>query len=354
MIIKNLSLTNFRNHKKLSLDFNPQINLILGPNTSGKSNILEVIYFLATGTFIKAEFDKEVISYDEEFFRIDSELNRSGEDIKLAVSGELAKDTDRTVKIFEVNGVKKVKNKFLGNLFAVLFTPESLELVTDSPSLRRNYLDFTLSQVDAKYRVYKGLYEKVVRSRNKILERIREKSISQIQLEYWNMKILEYGLYIQETRDHFFRFVNKSLPKAAQNLGLADLEISYIKNALSRERLAEYHIKDVQAGSTLTGPHRDDFEFLYKKRSLKSFGSRGEQRAATVSLKICELNFIREIFKENPVLLLDDIFSELDAKHREAIINICNSQQTIITSADENLVPRSLREKAKIFSLKSN
>jgi len=351
MFIKELTLTNFRNHKKATFNFSKGVNLILGPNTSGKSNVLEVLYFLATGSFIKASLDGDIIAYNESFCRIDAVVNKKEDTVSLSSAVVYVEETDKTTKTYEVNKIKRAKNKFLGNFYAVLFTPESLELVTDSPSIRREYMDFVLSQTDPKYRVIKPLYDKVVRNRNRILEKIRDTRVSSVQLDYWDMKTLEYGIYIQNTRDAFFNFVDREIGDTSKLLGLKNLKINYLKNPISKERLQDFRLKDIQAGVTLIGPHRDDFEFLLQTRNLKSFGSRGEQRTGAIALKMRELAFIRNELNNNPTLLLDDIFSELDEKHRETIINICQDQQTIITSAEKDLVPKPLIALAKTFYL---
>ncbi|MFH1566055.1 MAG: DNA replication and repair protein RecF [bacterium] len=351
MFIEKLTLTNFRNHSKTFFSFNEGINLILGKNTSGKSNVLEALYFLAIGEFAKAVSEKEVISYGKDFCRIEADINKGEDVVNLVSIVAPSKETARVLKTYEVNKIKRLKSKFIGNFYAVLFSPESLDLVTDSPSLRRTYMDFALAQVDSQYRVIKPLYDKTVRNRNKILERIRDMGISQTQLDYWDIKILEYGKFVQEKRIHFFENVNKRVGDFSKTLSLPNLEIKYLGSTLSKESLREYRLKDIQAGITLVGPHRDDFEFLFNTRNLKSFGSRGEQRTAVLALKLCELMYIKESSHENPVLLLDDIFSELDKQHRETILHVCENSQTIITSADEDLVPESLRTSAKNFFL---
>ena len=351
MTIKSLRLKNFRNHKNAHFTFSEGANLILGPNGSGKSNILEVLYFLAVGNFIKAGVDKDVISYNEDFCRTDAVIVENEDSAMLSGSVVWINKTDKTVKSYEVNKIKRLKNKFLGNFYAVLFTPESLELVTDSPSLRREYVDFVLSQVDFKYRTYKPLYEKVIRNRNKVLEKIRNREASQTQLDYWDIKALEYGKFIQEKRDEFFNFINSNIAESAGTLGLKTLNISYLRSSISKDRLEEYKLKDIKAGLTLTGPHRDDFEFLLSKRNLKYFGSRGEHRTTSLSLKMCELKFIKNKTGIRPALLLDDIFSELDENHRKTVIELCKTQQTVITSADKNLVPEPLIKNARTFFL---
>ncbi len=352
MFIKNLTLINFRNHKNSNLEFDKNLNIIIGPNTSGKSNVLEAIYSLSSGAFIKANLDGDVILYNENFSRIQAVTKRGSEQVDLVSNIVIPKESSRPLKSYEVNKVKRIKNRFLGNFSAVLFSPESLELVTDSPSFRRDYLDFVLSSSNVKYRNFKSVYEKVVRNRNKILERIRDKGVSKVQLEYWDIKILECGTYIQEKREGLFNYLNKEIKEPALNLKLGELQIYYIKSLLTKERLVEYQQKDILAGATLIGPHRDDFEFNLGGRNLKPFGSRGQQRTAVLSLKICELRFLESMLNEKPVLLLDDIFSELDENHRESIIKISKSQQTIITSADKNLVPKSIIKDSKAIILK--
>jgi len=304
----------------------------------GKTNILEAVFALATGKSFRAGRDSEMVKIREEVGRITGVV----EDTKLelvvttgTVNGEKA-----PVKKYLVNGVSRRQIDFIGHLKAVLFWPEDLELVTDSPSLRRRYFDSVLVQVDREYRRHLLSYEKGVRQRNKVLERINEGAATRSQLLFWNQLIIKSGSYITDKRMEYINFVNNTaIPGVSYQL-------VYDKSVISETRLEQYKDEEVAAKSTLVGPHRDDIEFQMSNAqlqmsnkeeknfvSLNAYGSRGEQRIAVVWLKLAELSYIQTQTNDRPVLLLDDIFSELDEEHQKLILDLTEKYQTIITSA---------------------
>ena len=224
-------------------------------------------------------------------------------------------------KGFEVNGVPRRMMDFVGNLKAVMFGPQDMELVTGSPSGRRRYLDFVISQVDREYRRCQISYEKGLRQRNKLLDLIRDGMASRNQLYFWDKLLIKNGEYITGKRGDYLR-------------DLAE----YDKSVISEMRLKQYEVEEVAAGSTLVGPHRDDFIINLDGKDVSKFGSRGEQRMMVWKLKQKEIEYLGG----SPVLLLDDIFSELDHMHREEVAGLIKSYlgQVIMTSADEHLVPK--------------
>jgi DNA replication and repair protein RecF len=245
-----------------------------------------------------------------------------------------------------VNGVPKRLVDFSGNFKTVLFGPWDMDLVTESPSLRRKFLDTVLSQTDREYRRSILSYEKGVRQRNRLLFRIREEGVSRSQLSFWNQLLIRNGDYISTKRDGFIKFVNSKPPINGQNF-----QLEYDRSVISEGRLEQYKEEEVAAATTLVGPHRDDFVFRIRKqesgiRDLSSFGSRGEQRMGVLWLKMAELNYIEdqnikagaETSSARPTLLLDDIFSELDHEHRDVVMELTKNQQTIITTADPHFV----------------
>jgi DNA replication and repair protein RecF len=233
-----------------------------------------------------------------------------------------------------INGVPKRLIDFEGNFKIVLFGPWDLDLVTESPSLRRRFLDTVLSQIDREYRRSILSYEKGLRQRNRLLFRIREEGVSRSQLLFWNQLLIKNGDYITEKRNDLIDFINRSDFK----INSSHLSLDYDKSVISGGRLEQYKDEEVAAATTLVGPHRDDFVFKSDKRDLSSYGSRGEQRMGVLWLKMAELNFFEEKTGERPTLLLDDIFSELDDKHREIVMSVTGQQQTIITTADKHQI----------------
>lgn len=363
MIISHISLLNFRNQQKNNFLFSQQVTIVIGKNASGKTNLIEAIYFLAIGKSFRLGKDLQTITYGREMARIKGEVMKDGDLQKLEVqltNGEVLR-IKSPYKRYLVNGVAKRNIDFVGNLKCVLFWPEDMELVTDSPSLRRHYLDVVLMQSDREYRRNHLSYERGLRQRNKLLEAIRENQAHEHQLMFWDQLLIREGNYISKRREEYIDFVNKfELPKLEQS-GIS-FQIAYDKSVISEERLLNYKEAEIAAGVTLVGPHRDDmiFKFKYKKtiilndedyKELSFFGSRGEQRLGVLWLKLGELSFIQSQTKEKPVLLLDDIFSELDHEHREIIFDIIGGQQSILSVTDRHLIPEKYLENAKVIEL---
>jgi DNA replication and repair protein RecF len=346
MQISKIHLSNFRSFKDKILDFSPQITIIVGPNATGKSNILEALFFLSSGKSFRARIEEEMVNYEDEIARIKGKVKIDNTDIILeAILTRGFLDIGKTApekivrKKLLVNGVSRRLIDFAGNLRVTLFGPWDLELVTQSPSLRRKFLDSVLFQVDREYRRASLSYDKGLRQRNKLLFRIREEGISRSQLLFWDKLLIKNGDYISRAREELINYIN-NMP----SLDDQDFYLEYDKSAISENRLNEYAEEEIAAAITLVGPHRDDLVFKAKdggdnkERDLAKYGSRGEQRMAILWLKLAELSFIESKTDERPTLLLDDIFSELDHNHREIVIKAALNQQTIITTADPHFI----------------
>lgn len=330
MILTSLRLQNFRSYPKKTLEFSPHTTFIVGPNTAGKTNILESIVFLATGKSFRASSDREMIRWNEDLAWVSAVVGETK--LEALVTEGIIGGQAAPQKKYLVNGVSRRLVDFLGNLRAVLFWPEHLELVTDSPSLRRRYLDSVLVQVDREYRRNLLSYERGLRQRNSLLERIKEGFAQRSQLLFWDQLLIKSGGYITEKRSAFIDFINSyEFPGIKYHL-------EYDKSIISESRLLQYKEEEVAAKATLVGPHRDDFTIYKHGKELSKFGSRGEQRLAVLWLKLAELAFIQDQVGERPILLLDDILSELDKGHRKLVFDLISKQQTVITSADEESV----------------
>ena len=327
MILTNLTLQNFRSYAKKTFEFSPETTLIVGPNASGKTNILEAIMFLATGKSFRADADREAIVWGSELARVRARISNESELEIVITQGEVL-GQKAPMKKYLVNGVPRRQIDFVGNLRAVLFWPEHLELVTDSPSLRRRYLDSVLVQVDREYRRSLMSYERGLRQRNRLLDLINEGKAGRGQLLFWNQLLIRTGGYLTDTRAAFIDFVNKN----------NNFTLEYDKSVISESRLAQYAKEEVAAKATLVGPHRDDFTFFVGGKDMSKFGSRGQQRLTVLWLKLAELSYIEKEIGERPVLLLDDIFSELDDMHRELVVDLTAKQQTILTSAGRDIM----------------
>lgn len=246
-------------------------------------------------------------------------------------------------KKLSVNGVARRLYNFAGILRTVLFGPWDLGLVTESPATRRRFLDNVLFQVDREYRRSLLSYEKGLRQRNKILEKIREEEASPAQLLFWNQLLARNGEYITQKREELINFANLTPPLEGQ------ITLEYDKSVISQARLDKYRAEEIASGTTLVGPHRDDFKFK-SQRDLSIFGSRGEQRMAVLWLKLAELAFVEGKTGQKPILLLDDILSELDHEHRKIVMGVVGNQQTVITTADPHTIA-DWRKTAKAIEL---
>lgn len=293
----------------------------MGPNTTGKTNILEAIMMMATGKSFRADIDAEMIRWGSKFAVIRSTVEAADDPVKLEIRLT-------PTKKFLVNGIPRRQIDFVGNLRAVLFWPEHLDLVTDSPSIRRKYLDSVLTQVDREYRRNLISYERGLRQRNRLLDLIGEGKAHHHQLLFWNQLLIKSGGYVTDARGDFIEFIN------TYN---ADFRIAYDKSVISEARLEQYKNEEVSAKATLVGPHRDDFLITKNDLDLSKYGSRGEQRLAILWLKLAELSFVEEKSSTRPLLILDDIFSELDERHRELVLDLLGKQQTIVSSAEEEV-----------------
>ncbi|HUV42481.1 MAG TPA: DNA replication and repair protein RecF [Patescibacteria group bacterium] len=351
MILKSLQLQNFRSYKDQTFEFSDGVSLVVGPNTSGKTNLLEAVYLLTSGKSFRAQIEEEMISYKRELARVKGEISidKETEELEILLTSGQVGNKRTTKKQYLINGVKKRQMDFVGHLNCVFFGPEDLELVISSPSVRRDYLDSVLEQIDREYRRASLSYKKSLRQRNRLLEQIRDKGRARASLFLWDKLLLENGEIISQKRRELIDFINQ------QPDYFGDLIIDYDRSLLSPQRLKKYQYKEIASGMTLIGPHRDDFTLKMvnggEERNLHLYGSRGEQRTAVFSLKLAELEFVAEKINQRPLLLLDDIFSELDHERRQHLVEVIPKQQTIITTTDVHLIEPAYRRKVKMIKL---
>jgi len=347
-VLKSISLQNFRNYQAEEFKFNGNTTVIIGPNTSGKTNLIEAIFLLSTGKSFRTDKDIQMINFNKDLARVKGIVSETNLEVMIT-NGQLGGQTSQFKK-FMVNGVAKRRNDFVENFPAVLFSPEDLEIIVDSPSLRRKFLDNVLEQVDREYRLALVSYIKGLRQRNALLENTRETGIrNEKQFEYWDNLIIEFGEKITKKREEFIEFVNN------QAKDIFDFVAFYDKSVISKARLLQYKDAEVASGVTLVGPHRDDFSVsMYDNtrkttHDIKFYGSRGQQRLAILQLKMLELLFIEEKLGQRPVLLLDDIFSELDKGHIELILEMIGLQQTIITTTHKEFISANVLRKMQVI-----
>lgn len=347
-MLKSISLQNFRNYSQDEFKFNGDTTVIVGPNTSGKTNLIEAIFLLATGKSFRTDKDIQMINFKQDLARVKGRINETSLEVMIT-NGQLGGQTSQFKK-FLVNGVPKRRIDFVENFPAVLFSPEDLEIIVDSPSLRRKFLDNVLEQVDREYRLALVSYAKGLRQRNALLENTRETGVrNEKQFEYWDNLIIEFGEKITKKREEFIEFVNNEAKD------IFDFAAFYDKSVISKPRLLQYKDAETASGVTLVGPHRDDFSvsmFNNTRKTthdIKFYGSRGQQRLTILQLKILELLFIEKRLGQRPVLLLDDIFSELDKGHIELILEMIGLQQTIITTTHKEFIPSKVLNKMQVI-----
>lgn len=354
MILKSLRLSNFRNYKKTKFSFAKETTFIIGPNTSGKTNLIEAIYFLTKGVSFKSEKDKDAVSYGEQLAKVEGELEEIELEVLLTAPESFGKEN--AFKKYLVNGVSKRRVDFIGNFSAVFFFPVDLDIVIASPSIRRNFLDEVLESTDREYRLAILEYTKALRQRNKLLEQTQEKSRRDDKVfEYWDETLIKNGKLITQKRADFIKFIN-----SAQK-DIFDFVTIYDHSIISKERLLQYKDAEMASGVTLVGPHRDDFSIQMFDPStssgqatthdVKSFGSRGQQRLIVLQLKLLQLLFMEEKLGFRPAIILDDIFSELDKEHINLVLELLGKQQTIITTTHKEFVDKALLKSANVIEL---
>ena len=351
-MLNSISLQNFRNYKKTTFEFGHS-TIIIGSNTVGKSNLIESIYLFSTGKSFRADKDSQMVLIGQEMGRVKGVVSQDSENIDLEVMvtvGEVA-GVRAQYKRYFVNGVAKRRADFVGNLPAVLFSPKDLEIVVGSPGVRRELLDNVLEQTDRNYRIALLGYTKALRQRNALLELVKDtgRRIDK-QIDYWDSLVIRNGSVLTKSRESFIKYLNEAKKE------VFDFTLEYDKSEISRSRLDQYKEAEVASGVTLVGPHRDDvkikFDSMNTGLELKSFGSRGQQRLGVLQLKLLELAYIKDKLSVEPLLLLDDAFSELDEGHINLILGIIPNQQTIATTTHEEFIPAKIKGKMEIIELK--
>jgi DNA replication and repair protein RecF len=351
MQIKTLKLTNYRNHKKFAAEFDEQITVIMGANAVGKTNLLESIYMLSSTRSFKAKYDRDVINHREDFARIEGTISNGEEDKELEIFIQKNQNfKNASIKKAKINKVTKSLQKFVGTLKAVLFSPEDIEILMGSPSSRRKYMDLVLYQINPQYKKTHSEYIQAVRQRNKLLEKISETGRGMDELGFWNTKIVQNGISIQYHREKMIDYLKKGVLSYGVDLNNTGtkINIKYLKSEINFERLHEYQAKEIASRNTLIGPHRDDIEIQLNDFNVAEFGSRGQQRSAILALKLAETDYFETETGKRPILLLDDVFSEFDEKHKEAVTNTINRQQTIVTTTQKT---KELPSTARLITL---
>jgi len=357
MFVRNIKLTNFRNYSSRSFDFEKNVTVVVGQNGIGKTNIIESIYVLTHGKSWRTRYDFELIESTSNTLNLLGEVTKEGKDINLFIGIEKG-FSNRSKKVYKIDDVKKSHSNFIQVLKSVLFSPHDLEIILGSPSTRRRFLNEVLSQVDKNYSRQVLELKKIVTARNSILKRINEGVSDYSELEYWNKKLVEVSGQISSKRNKLIEFINTDLSNTFSKVSntQATCVLKYLDSKATYKRLQKYKLAEIASKRTLIGAQKDDFIILFSKNGYKDmdskyYASRGEQRTLVFNLKLATLSFLQSNSINKVVLLLDDIYSELDEFHREAISEFFDDNQVIITTAEKSLVPESLLKVGKVIEL---
>ncbi len=354
MIIKSLELADFRNYDSLHIDFSSGTNILYGNNAQGKTNILEAIYLSATTKSHKGSKDKDIVNFYKEESHIRTFLEKDG--LTVRVDMHLRKNKSKGIAI-DGQKIKKAA-ELLGLLNVVFFSPEDLSIIKNGPAERRRFVDMELCQLDQFYLYNLNHYNKIVNQRNKLLKDMYFNLSLRDTLNIWDSQLISFGSKIIERRQLFVKQLNEIICDIHKKLsgGREEILICYEPDVAIEEyekRLAADQEKDVKLKQTTTGPHRDDFSFLVGGIDIRKFGSQGQQRTAALSLKLSEIELVRKMTKDNPVLLLDDVLSELDSNRQNYLLSTIGDLQTIITCTGLDEFVNNRFEIDKVFHIEN-
>ena len=387
MYLKKLELKNYRNYNHISLNFDKSTILILGNNSNGKTNLLESIYYLSTGRSHRTYSQDELINWGSNYsvIRALTGSEKNGE-IDHLIEIELKKDNSIKIRVDKV--YQRKKSDFISIMPSVIFAPDDLKIIKSGPSDRRNFLDSILDKIYREYYNLRLQYQKILSQRNSLIKSLGSNiNVSNNStLEVWNDNIVRYGIEIIKKRYYLLEDFKEEFKSYMSNFFKdIDIDILYvfswnreelldsnnsssnpgdysgsgpIENNLKEifySKLTENLKKDLLYKTTTVGPHRDDFVILINGKNIRYFGSQGQQRVASISLKFCELHTLKEELKTDPVLLLDDVFSELDMDRRKLLVKVINDRfQTFVTATNISYLDKLDLEFGNKFLVKDN
>ncbi|MCR8844383.1 DNA replication/repair protein RecF [Paenibacillus sp. SC116] len=365
MFVKSVSLQHYRNYETMELDTNNNVNIFVGRNAQGKTNLLESIFVLALTKSHRTAKDRELIAWDKDHTLLRAAVERKygtyNLELNIAKQGKKAK----------LNGLEQKKlSNFIGSLNVVMFAPEDLEIVKGGPSVRRRFLDMEIGQVHPGYLFHLQQYQKVLVQRNNLLKQMwNDRSSAHMQmLEIWNEQLVEHGVKIVKKRKHYLKKLQVWAERIHAGItnGQEQLAISYVPSlALDEDneavlfeqfmiKLSQMNDQEIRRGITLVGPHRDDLAFSINGKEVQTYGSQGQQRTTALSLKLAEIEFMHEEIGEYPVLLLDDVLSELDSYRQTQLIETFQEKvQTFITTTGIESIHAHRLQDANVFHVEN-
>ncbi len=352
MIIKSLELADFRNYEALNISFDKGTNILYGDNAQGKTNILEAIYVSATTKSHKGSKDKEIVNFNKEEAHIRTYLEK--ENVEYRVDMHLRKNKSKGIAI-DGQKIKKAAD-LLGLLNVVFFSPEDLAIIKNGPSERRRFADMELCQLDSFYLYNLNHYNKIINQRNKLLKDMYFNPGLKETLNIWDSQLVSFGSKIIERRELFAKQLCDIISDIHNKLsgGKEELIVKYEPDVTIQnfeEKMRQNQEKDIRSKITSVGPHRDDFSFIVNGIDIRKYGSQGQQRTAALSLKLSEIELVKKVTKDTPVLLLDDVLSELDSNRQNYLLNSIGDIQTIITCTGLDEFVNNRFEISRIFKV---
>ena len=332
MKIKSLKLKSFRNYDFLKLEFDNATNIFYGDNAQGKTNILESVYLSGTTKSHRGTKDRDLVQFGKEESHIETVVEKNG--ITYQIDMHLKKNSPKGIAINKIP-IRKASELF-GIINIVFFSPEDLNIIKNGPSERRRFIDLELSQLDKVYLNNLSNYNRIVNQRNHLLKDITQQRNLMETLDVWEIQLIQYGNKIIERRKQFVKEINKIISNIHKKLTGEKEEINLIYepsigNLTFEQALAKNRERDMRIKSTSVGPHRDDICFMVGDLDIRRFGSQGQQRTAALSLKLSEIELVKQSIHDTPVLLLDDVLSELDKHRQNYLLDSIHDIQTLIT-----------------------
>jgi len=336
MLLRQIVLNHFRNFGKADFTFNPFLTIIIGPNARGKTNLLESIYFITNGNGFRESKEEELINLEARSCSVEGIFVAEEDNFNFRIN--LIKKEGKIEKIYFVNNTKQKHFQYLkAQTKAILFSPEQIAIITNATEARRDYFNRLLSGYDWEYKKRLGNLENALKRRNKILETVYDEQKLLEELAFWDDYLENQANYVTRKREEYIDYLNRH-PQLEEK----EFRIEYVKNLLNKERFLEFFNEEKRWHRTLIGPQKDDFQIHLKNKHEKNihhFGSRSEQRLAIMWLKINEVKYYEENLGRKPILLLDDIFSELDSHNKKLVLNLVKKYQTIATTTEQEIVP---------------
>ncbi|AIF41931.1 DNA replication/repair protein RecF [Virgibacillus sp. SK37] len=364
MHIDQLQLRNFRNYDKLDIEFDDKINVIIGENAQGKTNLMEAIYLLAFTKSHRTPREKELIQWEQEYAKIEGRITKRNRSFPLEI---VISSKGKKAKLNRLE--QKRLSDYIGALNVVMFAPEDLSLVKGAPQIRRRFVDMELGQIQPKYIYHLGQYQKVLKQRNYLLKQLqRRREQDRTMLQVLTEQLVEHAATLLERRFVFIDLLQKWASPIHHGISrqLEDLELRYsptieVSEAADREKIVTAYLekfyeiqeKEIERGTTLIGPHRDDLLFYVNKKNVQVYGSQGQQRTTALSVKLAEIELIYNEVGEYPVLLLDDVLSELDDYRQSHLLNTIQGKvQTFVSTTSVDGINHQTLEKAELFKVR--